>query len=276
MVYIGTSGYSYPDWRGIYYPAGLKSGDWLSFYAQEFNAVEINSTFYRIPTATSLVAMAHKVPAHFRFTLKVPQQLTHERRREPKLWQSFYDALTPLRNQGKLGCVLAQFPTSFVDSLANREFLQDVRAGLQDLPTVVEFRHASWAKPEVFHLLRALQLGFCWVDSPGVNRRDPRCAVLLPPVAVATSGIVYLRMHGRNQAQWWEHTHAYERYDYSYTEAELQEWVPRLQAEHLGSHTVFVFANNCYRSQSIDAARLLKTQLGIAPPAPAPRQLELL
>ncbi|HEY9847737.1 MAG TPA: DUF72 domain-containing protein, partial [Candidatus Caenarcaniphilales bacterium] len=123
MLRIGTSGYSYPDWKGCYYPAGTKQSDMLRFYAEEFDTVEINYTYYRIPAARTLADMARQVPNQFSFTLKANQAMTHDRSAEPKIFQTFRAALAPLQEQGKLGCVLAQFPNSFHNDDQNRSYL---------------------------------------------------------------------------------------------------------------------------------------------------------
>ena len=258
MLRIGTSGYSYPDWKGIYYPPSLKQTDMLTFYAEEFDAVEINYTFYRMPLARTLAAMGQRVPEGFRFTLKANQVLTHARTLEPTLFEDFCHALTPLQEQGKLGCVLAQFPTSFHNNDQNRSYLHYLREYMGNIPTVVEFRHRSWAKDAVFQWLNQIGLGFCCVD-------QPQFAVLMPAIALATAPIAYVRFHGRNAAQWWQHEQIHERYDYSYTEAELREWLPKLQTLERQAEQVYVFANNCYKSQSIDTARQIKALMGMPP-----------
>jgi uncharacterized protein YecE (DUF72 family) len=283
QFWVGTSGYSYPDWRGFYYPNQTKTSQMLPFYAREFEAVEINYTFYRIPTAKSLAVMAGKVPQRFKFTLKVNQALTHaavgNSGLDAQLCREFTAALAPLQAQDKLGCLLAQFPTAFVNSSTNRNYLSQFREQMGNLPIAIEFRHRSWVQPAVFDWLRQLGLGFCCVDSPGAIAADQsRMQILMPAIAVATSEIGYVRLHGRNTAKWWEHEHAHERYDYSYSRDELNEWLPKLQQLSQQTQQVYVFTNNCYESQSIDAARQLKSLLGIAPvrQPEMPQQLELL
>jgi len=269
MFRIGTSGYSYPDWKGEFFPAKLKQSEMLPFYAQEFDTVEINYTFYRMPAASALVAMAAKVPDGFVFTLKAHREMTHDRNANPAAFAQFRQAIAPLQAQGKLGCVLAQFPTSFPNTETNRAYLHDFREQMAGIPTVVEFRHRSWVQKPVFEWLTRLELGFCCVD-------QPRFEVLIPPIAVATAPVAYVRFHGRNAAKWWQHQHAHERYDYSYTEAELLEWVPKLQKLQQQAQQVYIFANNCYKSQSVTTARQLKALMGIETTTRGSQQLELL
>jgi uncharacterized protein YecE (DUF72 family) len=241
----------------------------LTFYAKDFDAVEINYTYYRVPVARTLASMAEKVPDGFSFTLKANQAMTHERTLDPGIFQDFCGALTPLQDQGKLGCVLAQFPTSFHNNDKNRAYLEEFRDRMANIPTVIEFRHRSWAEEAVFQWLSTLELGFCCVDQPQLK-------TLMPAIAVATSPIAYVRFHGRNAAKWWHHEQAHERYDYSYTKAELAEWVPKLQILKQQAQQVYVFANNCYKSQSVTTARQVKTLMGIETKTEPRVQLELL
>ena len=250
MIYIGTSGFSYDDWVGPYYPPELKKQDWLAFYAKEFNALEINYTYYRMPTARTLAGMARKVPNGFLFTLKTPQEMTHTRDADAALFPQFIEALKPLTEQKKFGAILAQFPSSFHNTRENVAYLKNFRSRLPDLPIVVEFRNAQWLNDKTFAFLREHELGFCCVD-------EPRLKGLLPPVAEATSQVAYVRFHGRNAAKWWQHEQAYERYDYTYSKEELTEWTPKIQKLGQLAETVFVFANNHYRAQGIDTARQL-------------------
>jgi uncharacterized protein YecE (DUF72 family) len=254
MIYIGTSGFSYDDWVGPYYPPNLSKNDWLSFYAKEFNTLEINYTYYRMPTAKTLAGMARKVPDGFRFTLKTPQEMTHTRDADAALFPQFIEALKPLTDQKKFGAVLAQFPSSFHRTRENVDYLKNFREQLRNLPIVVEFRNVQWLNDQTFAFLREHKLGFCCVD-------EPRLKGLLPPVAEATSQVAYVRFHGRNAAKWWEHEQAYERYDYTYAKAELEEWAPKIQKLNQLAETVFVFTNNHYRAQGIDTARQLRLLL---------------
>ncbi|MGB9879159.1 MAG: DUF72 domain-containing protein, partial [Anaerolineae bacterium] len=136
MIYIGTSGYSYEDWVGPYYPTELPKTDWLAFYAREFQACEINFTFYRLPDARTLAAMADKTPAGFLFTVKATQELTHKREDNADLFPKFVHALKPLIETDKFGCVLAQFPYSFYPNRENRDYLKAFRDAMAGLPVV--------------------------------------------------------------------------------------------------------------------------------------------
>ncbi len=256
-VFLGTSGYSYQDWKGPYYPADLPDRQMLSFYAREFSAVEINFTYYQMPSLRTMVALSKKTPPDFRFAVKAHGSVTHERTVGPDTFRRFVDALTPLLQDGKLGCILLQFPNSFKPSPDNRAYIRFLREQWPALPLVVEFRNARWLTDSTFALLKELDIGFCCVD-------EPLLPGLLPPIAVATSPIGYVRFHGRNASKWYEHRQAWERYDYTYTVEELREWVPRIQTLATAAREVLVFANNHWQGQAIDTIRKLRMLLAEA------------
>ena len=252
-LWVGTSGFSYLDWVGPVYPPDLAKSDWLSFYATALglNACELNFTFYRMPSARVLAQMASKVPSGFRFTLKAPRIFTHEREATQADWEDFRRAVRPLQEVQKLGAVLVQFPYSYHNTPAHRRYLVHLRDRWHDLPLVVEFRNRGWVNESTFALLREFNMGFCCVDEPDFPN-------LMPPIAVVTGPIAYVRFHGRNREKWWRHEHPWERYDYEYTEAELEEWIPRIQ--HLRAHAqeVYLFANNHFCGKAVRTAQALR------------------
>lgn len=254
MIHLGTSGFQYDDWVGPYYPEGLPQEQWLSFYAQEFHALEVNFTYYRMPTARGFAGMARKVPDNFLFVVKATREMTHAREREDKLFEQFRNALTPLREQNKLGPILAQFPNSFRANQEGYDYIRYLRARLPDLAVVIEFRHKEWLDETraqtTFELLRENNFGFCCVDEP-----------FFPRVVEVTSDTAYVRFHGRNYQKWWKHEHAWERYDYTYKPEELREWAPKIERMDALAENTFVFSNNHYRAQGIDTARQLKLLL---------------
>ena len=251
-VLIGTSGFSYKDWVGPVYPAGLPKQQWLNTYAQELPTCELNFSYYRIPNTRTLEQIAAKVPEGFLFSIKAFRGITHEREDPEPHMEQFSAALAPLIDQGKLACILAQFPHSFHANPANREYLRVVREGLADVPVVVEFRSREWIDERVFEELRSLDLGFCCVDQPQFKS-------LIPPVAVVTGPVAYVRFHGRNYEKWWQHDEAWERYDYSYSDGELMEWVPRIHKLDGEVPLTLVYMNNHWQGQAVGTAR----QLGI-------------
>lgn len=256
-IKVGTCGWSYPEWRGPFYPEKLPAKDMLAYYAQHFAAVEINATYYRIPPPRNMAAMAARADGRVRFSVKAHRDMTHSREQYAEALPFFKTALAPLREAGALGCILVQFPFAFKASPANAEFLRRLAGDLAPDPTVVEFRHASWTTEETFGLLSELRLGYCAVD-------EPRLPNLPPPVARATAAPAYVRFHGRNRATWWTHAEAWERYDYLYSETEIREWLPRIRALADAAGTCYAFFNNHAHGQAVANARMLAGLLGAA------------
>lgn len=259
MIHIGTSGYSYADWKGPVYPDKIKDTEMLPFYSQLFNTTEINYTYYRMPSARTLAAMASKVPDNFIFTVKASKELTHEREAEeggatPENFRLFREALQPLIDENKFGAALAQFPNSFKPTPENQDYLSTFRERMGDLPVVVEFRNAAWVTDDTMDLLRKNNLGYCCVDEPHIKG-------LIPPIAVATAPVAYVRFHGRNAKKWWRHAEAFERYSYEYKPEELEEWVPKIEKLDHAAPTTFVFTNNHYRGAAVRTAEQLKEML---------------
>ncbi len=246
MLRIGTSGFSYDDWIGPVYPKGLPAREHLSYYATLFSTVELNVTYYRIPATSTVVGWMHKTPDDFLFAVKAYGELTHQR--ESHDFAGFVAAIQPLVEAVRLGCVLAQFPNSFRATDENRDYLRRMRVGFGNLPLVIELRNAEWVSDETFALLREENLGYCCVD-------EPRLKGLMPPIAVATSDVAYVRFHGRNYARWWQHEEAWERYNYTYSESELREWVPRLQKLEEEAPLTLVYFNNHFEGQAAKDAR---------------------
>ena len=250
MLYIGTSGFSYQDWVGPFYPENIVKGDMLTHYARQFNTVEVNSSYYRIMPAVVFYHLQNKVPADFKFTAKANQVITHTRDKNEAVFQEFKASLQPILKNNKLGCILAQFPYSFHYNSDNLDYLLYVKEKLDYAPLVVEFRNNYWLKDSVFDFLRNNEIGFCMVDQPALKG-------LIPPLAVATSQLAYLRFHGRNKEKWWKHEHAYQRYDYLYNEQELEEWVPKIKEVISQTSDQYIFMNNHYRGKAVKNALML-------------------
>lgn len=254
MLLIGTAGYSYEDWRGVFYPEDLDKKEMLPFYAREFSFTEVNSTFYAMPNRFMLYHMGEKTPEHFQFVIKAYRGMTHKREDNEQHFRDFREALKPLIEAGKLGCVLAQFPTSFRNKDENRDYLKEFKEMMGDIPVVVEFRHEEWINDRIFDLLEEEDLGYVCVD-------EPQFKTLVPPVVKATSRIGYVRFHGRNYKKWWQHKESHERYDYLYSEAELMDWVPNIRKLAEKAKKTFVSMNNHYRAQAVINGRMLREML---------------
>jgi uncharacterized protein YecE (DUF72 family) len=197
VIYVGTSGYNYPEWKGSFYPATLAAAKMLPYYAERFSTVEINYTFYRMPTPKLVAGWAAQVPANFRFTLKAPKRITHDRRLKDvaDLLRGFCEAAAELGPQ--LGVLLFQLAPNFKKDVA---LFDDF---LQALPpracAAFEFRHDSWLDEEVYARLRARNLALCIADSE--KRTTP---------VMTTADYAYLRLRdegyeAQDIAEWARH-----------------------------------------------------------------------
>lgn len=263
MIRIGTSGFSFPDWVGPFYPAGTSQREMFTYYVKQFPMVELDFTYYRMPALSTMASLEARSPRGFQFCIKAHKEMTHELPADPaaraETFGRFLSALQPMMASGKLGCILSQFPWSFKNTPQNRDYLAFTRESFKELPVVIEFRNRDWVSDETFDWLRRLGLSFCCVD-------EPRLRGLFPPLAVATGDIGYIRFHGRNAAKWWSHDHPGERYDYLYSSAELEEWLPKIRSVARDTRQTFVLFNNCHAGQAARNARMLAQMLGLDEP----------
>jgi uncharacterized protein YecE (DUF72 family) len=251
QMFIGTGGFSNDDWVDIFYPSTLKKNQWLEFYAQHFNAVEINSTFYAVPAQKQMANMITRTQGKMMFCAKLHQSFTHKLEATQKTALEFCYTMQPLLDEGKLGALLAQFPFAFKNTPENRNYLLQLADWFSGFPLAVEFRHNSWDKAAVFQFLADLGLHPVSLDLPGLQG--------LPAPVLRRDGMVYLRLHGRNQANWFEGKDAAERHDYLYTQAELEPWAEALKK--VSTLPCYVFFENTTRGQGLENARMLQAML---------------
>ena len=208
-ILVGTSGYNYPEWRGSFYPEKFSTDKMLAYYAERFPTVEINYTFYRIPTEKLLAGWSAGTPDHFCFTLKAPRRITHDSKLQhcEDLVQSFCRTARTLGP--KLGVLLFQLPPTFRKNLdVLREFAALLPEGTR---AAFEFRHASWLEPEVFDVLRARNLALCIADSEKMST----------PVEI-TADYAYFRLR-----------------DEGYQDADLQRWAGVIAAQPVAEAFVY-------------------------------------
>lgn len=248
-VKIGTSGFSFMDWVGVFYPAGFKKEDMFAQYVEYFDTVEINSTYYRIPQEKVFAALEDKTSGSFEFIVKLNKESTHERKNAFEAIEALQKSVTPLIKKQKLKGFLAQFPFSFRNTGENRLFLKNVKEKCGDVPLFVEFRHSSWLKQAVYDFIESLNVHYCCVDEPDLPG-------LIPHQDVSTAGIGYVRFHGRNKTTWWDSSKG-DRYDYLYTKDELTGWIERIREINRKSDKTYLFFNNCYMGNAIRSAKMM-------------------
>jgi uncharacterized protein YecE (DUF72 family) len=254
-VVVGTSGYSFADWIGSFYPTGTRKGDMLKEYSRHFAAVEVNSTYYRIPHPVVLRRMEEKTPDGFEFVIKANQEMTHKHSKDIAIYRAFKEAIQPIIEAGKFSGVIAQFPWGFKHNPENRAHLGFLKEQFGDYPLFVEFRNDTWISEDIFEALRNAGIGYCSVD-------EPRLRGLVPPVARVTADRGYVRLHGRNAKNWWGRGGG-DRYDYLYSESELREWLQKIKGMSTKARKTFVFFNNCHAGQAARNAQLMKDLLSL-------------
>jgi uncharacterized protein YecE (DUF72 family) len=232
-AWVGCSGYHYSHWKGNFYPVELKKKEWLGWYAERFNTVEINKTFYSLPKRETLIQWRDETPGGFLFTFKGSRYVTHMKKLQdagehvPKL----YRALEPMGE--KAGCVLWQLPGNLHKDLDRLEAF--CRSLSRQYRNVIEFRHASWFDRDVEDILRNHGIAFCALSAPDDLPEDVR----------STADFLYLRFHGKDD---W--------YRERYTREELGEWHERLVKQ--GGKECFVYFNNDYKAYAPENAETMK------------------
>ena len=279
---IGTSGYDYPEWKGVFYPPELKRADFLSYYATQFNALELNNTFYNMPTAERLLSFYDRSEGKLDFSIKANRLLTHEITPDWKTAaDEFKQALLPLQKKDRLCAVLFQFPQSFHYTNENRIYLARLIADFEGFPVIIEFRHTEWIRESVFDGLEKRGAGLAYCDMPQL-RNLPDGKTVKSPFIGPTA---YLRLHGRNAGAWYAHapkeqtsiisTHANgapatyanasARYCYDYSDSELESFVPVISKAMSEGKKTQIFFNNHPDGSGAKNAKRLKDLLGPNP-----------
>ena len=287
---VGTSGWSYPSgrgtWNGVFYPArrskraGTAGFDELRYYAEHFDTVEVNSSFYGTPRPDVTRGWASRTPPGFEFSVKLYQKFTH-----PKMFldaalktapgssgqlldllaqvtqsdiDEFRAALDPLASAGKLGALLAQFPASFKATPRSRDYLTTLLRAFADYRVAVELRHKTWSDQlgDTLALLNAHDAAFVQIDEPKFRLSIEQN--YLPNV----TSFYYMRLHGRNTANWWRPAATEDRYDDLYSAAELRDFSDVAGAAQALVRKSYLYTNNHFASKSVVNAVMLKAQLG--------------
>ena len=238
-IWVGTSGFSYSDWVGPFYPPGMRWDGMLPYYARYFHIVELNFSFYRMPSPGAFEHMVQRTRAGFQFVVKMHSDVTHAGRLDRL--REFTDALDPLRTAHRLTGVLCQFPQSFHCTMLGRSYLRQLKRRLHEIPVFVEFRHRTWSQPRILREVEAMGLGVVSVDVPAIPS-------LFPRRLIRTGPSIYVRFHSRRPSLWY--ADGKDRYDYLYSEAELEEWVGGIQELLADTEHVYLLFNNCRKAQA--------------------------
>ena len=257
-VLIGTSGYDYPEWKGVFYPVDLKRKDFLLYYSTQFNALELNNTFYNMPTAEKMLSFYERSEGKLNFSIKANRLLTHEI--SPQ-WQTaaddFKKAVSPLSEKGVLSAILFQLPQSFHYTDDNRLYLAKLIQKFEGFPVVVEFRHREWIRESVFEGLEKRNAGIVFCDMPQLKDLPDGQTLQTPFIGSSA----YIRLHGRNANAWYSDNSQYNgnaRYCYDYSDEELASFVPVIQNAAVKVKKVHVFFNNHPNGNGAKNAQKLK------------------
>ncbi len=276
-ILIGPAGWAYKDWEGVVYPAALKRQHPVEYLAQYFDTIEINSSFYgHIKPEVGLfwARKAHALNKRFLFTAKLNKAFTHSpiamvQPTSARTIQPFADdeklakaGLDSIASRDMLGALLAQFPISFRNTNENRDYLESLIARFADYPLVVEVRHASWNNEGTLRYFAKKRVSFCNIDQPQLGQA-------MPATEHVTSPISYVRLHGRNYADWFAerdfdvdetnpHARRDARYNYLYNTAELREWKQTIDRLAARSRVTFVITNNHFEGKAAVNALQLK------------------
>ncbi len=270
LVRIGPAGWSYADWAGIVYPA-RKPHEFheATYLAEYFDAIEINTSFYQPLRPSFCAQWLERVAANprFLFTAKLWQKFTHESGATVEDEQAVRAGFDILQGAGKLGAVLLQFPYSFHHISENVTYLEKLLERFSDYPLVVEVRHASWNDKGFYALLHERGVGFCNIDQPVIGRS-------LKPSGRTTAEVGYVRLHGRRYDTWFSDdpaTPPEERYNYVYSEAELEPWAERIRKLAARTRTTFVITNNHFQGKAVvNALQLISLLSGGKVKVPEP------
>ena len=281
---IGTSGYDYLEWKGVFYPEDLRRKDFLSYYATQFNALELNNTFYNMPTAERLLSFYERSEGKLNFSVKANRLLTHEIGADWLIAAGdFKEALKPLNEKERLSTVLFQLPESFHYTNDNRIYLAKLIAEFEDFPVMIEFRHKEWIRESVFEGLEKRKAGIVFCDMPQLKNLPDGTVMKTPFIG----NNAYIRLHGRNEGAWYAHapkaqmsitsTHANgakatyatgdtpngsARYCYDYSENELAQFIPIIKAAGREGKKVQVYFNNHPNGSGAKNAISLKKMIG--------------
>ncbi|PYX00928.1 MAG: DUF72 domain-containing protein [Acidobacteria bacterium] len=280
-IHIGTAGWSYRDWEGVFYPSGMhhRKQHPLDLLAQCFDVVEINTSFYghiKPHLAKLWTRRATAVNPKFTFTAKLHRSFTHNPlavmeptsaasiRPNDEDEQLAREGLEALAGEGRLGALLIQFPVSFKNTSLNREYVEQVARQFIEYPRVVEVRHETWNNPETIDYFTQRNIAFCNIDQPLIGRS-------MGATEHVTSALGYVRLHGRNYDQWFEAENSHDRYNYLYNEVELTGWKDKIERIARKAEITYVIANNHFEAKgAVNALQLRHMMSGERLKAPEP------
>lgn len=264
-VHLGTCAWSFDDWRDVFYPHAVPRNRWLEFYARHFPAVEMDSSFYHVPSAKTVAHWAEMTPATFRFSPKLPKTLSHEKRLEDpaaeiSMMRHLADELGP-----RFGCALLQLPPSFHARAQEEKSLRAfLRAWPEEIPLAVEFRHESWNTPAGARLVEDRGVAWVWADNLPLDKQQHAGFGFRP----VTARHLYVRLLGDFRTKYGPDGRATHRYGQLLwpRDMALEHWAVKLR-HHADAEAIYLFANNHYEGMAVETVRRLAAKLGMPVPS---------
>ncbi len=257
-ILVGTSGWSYEDWVDVFYPPDISKSEFLEFYCKFFKTVEVNFTYYQIPTKYVISRISKVTPVDFEFVFKLNNVFTHQKGfQDPYTHiptneaEDFANAIMEAFEDGKVSLLLAQFPEYFTFSEKHLDYILMLKKYFYEYVLAVEFRHKSWVNDISFKVFEENKMVFVSVD-------EPNLANLMPRELFRTSGVVYIRFHSRDGNKWYKGEKL--RYDYYYSQDELYEWAEKIKSLQ-GFEKAYIYFNNCHMGSAVKNALQMKELL---------------
>jgi uncharacterized protein YecE (DUF72 family) len=259
-IRIGSCAWSFDDWRGAFYPADLPESRWLEFYAGHFPAVEIDSTFHAAPAEATVRRWAEATPASFRFSCKLPRQITHVSRLRECTAElvSFLRTMEPLA--AKLQVILIQLPPSLTPAEGKHALRKFFMQLPRDFRFAIEFRHAGWHRPQFIRLVEKYRICWVWADTTPLNERNLAPFEFLP----CTTDLLYLRLLGDYATKYdvdGGHMHRYQKLLWK-REAALESWSLKIQRHLADVRSVWAFSGNHFEGFAPETCQRLSERLG--------------
>lgn len=240
-IYIGTSGYSFPDWKGTFYPENLPDNKYFLYYADHFSTAEINYTYYTFPKVKTFHKLNNESHSNFNFIIKSNNIFTHKQKYNKEDIEKFMEPLNILIENNKFEGVLFQFPESFYYNNCSFDYLKkltvDFLSYVSDRHIIIEFRNNNWINPVVRNWMKDNKLTISSIDEPKISK-------LPGTMYLQTNKTFYLRLHSRNEKIWYNHGQL--RYNYLYKTNELLQWVKIITNNKSSIEKAFIFFNNCH------------------------------
>ena len=265
-IRIGSCAWSYHEWAGTFYPPGVPKSEWLAFYARFFPAVEIDSTFYGAPSPEAAQRWMEMTPANFRFSCKLPREITHVGRLQDCSAQltAFLRAIEPLAP--KLPVILIQLPPSFSPKDGKPVLRQFLKQLPRDFRFAIEFRHAGWHRPQFIGLLEKNRVCWVWADTTPLNERNLAPFEFLPN----TTDFLYVRLLGDYSTKYdgeGQHLHRYGKLLWQ-REAALESWALKIDKHLDETRSAWIFVNNHFEGFAPATCQRVAQRLGFDLPLP--------